>query len=570
MNINLDNPRSLFARLVLCLACGLILAIGNAGLLRAQSDSQEQQKQEPEKKEAQTPPAAAVSPSEGFRFGVYQGHSDIEIGYRWVSDTAGSKEMYRSMVNLGEGPRVLHSSISLRSDYGSGILFDHLDLSFDSWGGDPYNTMRLNFGRSGAYEFSANYRNLIYYNFVPTWANPLIATGYLVDQHAEHVDFRGTDIELKFFTSRRIRPYVAYSRSSGFGPGLTTFSLTGNEFVLGTQWHYSSDDYRGGVEFVLPRLNLTLEEGYRFLKNDTSVNQDSSPQGNTPVPFLGNPVVLNALGRGYHDRTTLPVSKAVVKFTPFDNLKITGRYIYTMSDLQSTMGEIDTGSLVSIENRLVYSASSDAFNTRAKQPNHNGSFLIEYSPFSRLTFLDQFETRSYHVSGDALLASVFLNASSLLGPSGKSNVKVSNILGSLLAYDQLSNQAELEYDLGQGFTLRGGHRYTYAEATLQSSENGSSDSSTANFGQHTGIAGVGFASWPITRLILAALMQASEGSSPLCINAETMPVIVSPVPPIGSSAGILEHRYEDGPKIFVWRSKGCNLRILWGRLPQFL
>ena len=353
--------------------------------------------------------------------------------------------------------------------------------------------MRLNFGRSGAYEFSANYRNLIYYNFVPTWANPLIATGYLVDQHAEHVDFRGTDIELKFFTSRRIRPYVAYSRSSGFGPGLTTFSLTGNEFVLGTQWHYSSDDYRGGVEFVLPRLNLTLEEGYRFLKNDTSVNQDSSPQGNTPVPFLGNPVVLNALGRGYHDRTTLPVSKAVVKFTPFDNLKITGRYIYTMSDLQSTMGEIDTGSLVSIENRLVYSASSDAFNTRAKQPNHNGSFLIEYSPFSRLTFLDQFETRSYHVSGDALLASVFLNASSLLGPSGKSNVKVSNILGSLLAYDQLSNQAELEYDLGQGFTLRGGHRYTYAEATLQSSENGSSDSSTANFGQHTGIAGVGFA-----------------------------------------------------------------------------
>jgi len=504
MNMNLHVFKSTYARLVCSLACGLLVIAGAVRPLTAQtaSDPQEAQKQEPEKKDpekkaSQAPtPAPKSSPAtaaEGFKWGAYEGYSDVEIGYRWVSDTAGNKDMYRSMINLGQGPKLLHSSVSLRSNYGTGILFDNLNLSLDSWGGDPYNTMRLDFGRTGVYEFRADYRHLNYYNFVPTWANPLLSQGYVFNQHGLDVSYRTTDLQLKFFPTHKVQPYVAYSRSTGYGPGFTTYSLTGNEFLLNQQWRYASDEYRGGVQFSLPKLNLTLEQGYRFLKNDSGVTEDSMPQGNHPVPFVGNPIVLNSLDRGYHDRTTLPVSKAVVKFTPFEKLTITGRYIYTMSDLESNLAEIDTGSFVSLENRLIYSASSDAFNTRAKQPNHNGSFLVEFSPFSRLTLLDQFDDRSFHVSGAAVLASTFFNARSLAGPyGGTSDRKITSVMGSLLAYDQLRNQAEFDVDLGRGLTVRAGQRYTYAETTLQSSENGDTGSDTASYSQQTGIMGVGY------------------------------------------------------------------------------
>jgi hypothetical protein len=503
MKNNRQNLKSLYARLACCLACSLVLILGGAaGSFPAQTASGPQEaqnqdagKKEPEKKasQASTPATGAANQADGFKWGPYTGHSQVEIGYRWVSDTAGNKDMYRSLINLGEGPKLLHSSLSMRADYGTGRLFDSLNLSLDSWGGEPYSTMRLDFGRTGAYEFRADYRHLNYFNFVPTWADPLLSKGTVFNQHGLDVSYRTLDIQLKLFPTHKLQPYVAYSRSTGYGPGFTTYSLTGNEFLLNQQWHYASDEYRGGVQLSLPRLALTLEQGYRFLKNDTGVTEDGAPQGNNPVPFIGNSIILNTLDRGYHDRTTLPVTKALLKFTPFENLTVTGRYVYTMSDQESNLAEIDTGSFVSLENRLIYTASSDAFNSRSKQPNHNGSFLVEYSPLAHLTVLDAFETRNFHVTGDALLASIFFNASSLAGPfGGTRDVHITDLQGSLLALDRLRNQAEVEYDLGHGFQVRAGHRYTHAETTLQSSDNGDTESQTAGYSQQTGIVGVGF------------------------------------------------------------------------------
>jgi hypothetical protein len=500
MKNNLQYLESICARLACCLACGLILFAGAASALPAQtaSDSQEARKQDagkmdPGGAQASTPASSPASPAEGFKWGPYTGHSDVEIGYRWVSDTAGNRDMYRSLVNLGEGPKLLHSSISMRADYGTARLFDSLNLSLDSWGGEPYSSLRLDFGKTGSYEFRADYRHMNYFNFVPTWADPLLAAGTVFNQHSLDVSYRTIDVQLKLFPTHKVQPYVAYSRNTGYGPGFTTYSLTGNEFLLNQQWHYAADEYRGGVQFSLPRLVLTLEQGYRFLKNDTGVTEDGEPQGNNPVPFIGNPIVLNTLDRGYHDRTTLPVTKALLRFTPFEKLTITGRYIYTMSDLESNLAEIDTGSFVSLENRLVYTASSNAFNSRSKQPNHNGSFLVEFSPSSRLTVLEDFSTRNFHITGDALLASIFFNASSLAGPfGGKSDVHITDLQGSLLAFDQLHNQAEVEYDLGRGFQVRGGYRFAHAETTLESSDNGDTESQTASYSRHTGIVGVGF------------------------------------------------------------------------------
>ncbi len=456
--------------------------------------------QEPKKDDAkaQAPAAPATatpasSSEEGFKVGMYEGHGYMEVGYRWVTDVAGNQDMYRSMINLGEGPKLLQSNLSLRSKYGSGGLFDRLDLSINNWGGDPYNTLRLNMSRSDLYEFRADYRNLNYYNYIPTYANPLLGQGNLLDQHSLDVSYRSTNLEFRLFPNNRFRPYVGYTRTSGFGPGFTTDSLTGNEFLLISRWQYSSDEYRGGLEISLPTLTLIMEQGYRTLRNDSAATNTSQNSGNgNNAPYLGHPINLTFLDRGYHDRTTMPVTKLLAKYTPFSYLKFTGRYMYSMADLDSTLGEVRTGSLATLEDRLFYRSAFDGTSAAAKQPNHNASFDAEFSPISRLTILDQFDTKRNHISGSAILTSTYLTASSLSGESRTFDAKTQSLLDNYLAYNQTRNQIEVDFDLGHSFVIRGGHRYTSLDAALSDTQDGDSNSSEASLTRQTGIFGITF------------------------------------------------------------------------------
>jgi len=487
----IPKPAGFRLALIGIMAVTLLVFSGMTQSLAAQTDppSQEPKKQEP----ASQPAPAAPKPVEPFKLGAYEGRSEIEVGYRWVSDVAGNQDMYRSTVNLGEGPKLLRSNFSLRSNYGAGLLFDRMDLSFDSWGGDPYNTMRLSMSRADAYEFRADYRNLNYYNFIPTYANPLLGKESLLGQHSLNVTYRSTDLQLKLFPSRKVRPFVAFARNSGFGPGYTTYSVTGNEFLLKTDWRYASDEYRGGVELAFSKLALTVEQGYRFLRNDTSVVASGDTTGNNPRPFLGENITLAALNRGTHDRTTAPITNLLAKVYPHQSLKVTGRYVYSMSTLEGSLGEIDSGNFVSLENRLIFRSEADAFNTSAKQPNHNGAFLVEFTPHPRLTFLNQFDTRSRHVTGSALLAATYFGARSLLGPGGPAgDIKLNPLLNSYLSLDRVRNQAEVDIDLGHGVTARGGYRYSYAETTLRNSDGDGTSVRSADLTLNTAVVGFAF------------------------------------------------------------------------------
>jgi len=434
---------------------------------------------------AQTTPPAQAVPTEGFKLGIYEGHSDFEVGYRWSSGIGGNDQMFRSQVNLFEGARLLDSHVTLRSTPGTG-LFDRMDLSLNNWG-DPYNVLRLNISRMDVYEFRASYRDLNYYNFISTFANPLLGQNNLFAQHNLNANYRTSDFELRLFPNHKIVPFVGYSHTGSGGPGFTTVGSTGNEFLLQTRWEYAADEYRGGIQFNFPMLSLTVEQGYRYMKNDTSVTDDGQPQGNEGTkPFLGQTITLSSLNRGYHGRTKLPTSRMLAKFTPFQNLRMTARYMYTMGAVDSNLGEIRAGRLVDLTDFLIYGAAADGFNGRAKKPNHNGSLLIEYSPSSRITFTDNVDTLNYHISGAGLLSTLFLNASSLLGPSPTTSTTITNLLNTDFIYNEVSNQAQAEINLGYGFAGRVGHRYTYLDVTNNDSE----DVSATNVSRNTGLVGL--------------------------------------------------------------------------------
>ena len=231
----------------------------------------------------------------------------LDVGYRWNVGLRGSEDLYRSLVNLGEGPRLLGANLTMSSPLGAGKYVDRLQLNASAWGGDPYNTLRLFAEKSGAYQFSFDYRNVDYFNFIPTFANPLLRQGIFLGQHSFDSTRRTMDFDLTLRPGATVSPFIAYSRNSGFGPGVTTFTADENEFAVTNQLRDTSDYYRGGVHFNWSRMNLTLEQGFLTFKDDQRIYQTSGTNtGNRTTPVLGQNVVLGQLDENYHSRGTTP------------------------------------------------------------------------------------------------------------------------------------------------------------------------------------------------------------------------------------------------------------------------
>ena len=89
----------------------------------------------------------------------------IDFGYRWVRDVRGNFDTYRSVVNLGEGPKLFGWDFSIQDP--KKRFFDRIDTQGIGWGGDPWTTARLNARKMGIYDFRFDYRNIAYFNNRP-------------------------------------------------------------------------------------------------------------------------------------------------------------------------------------------------------------------------------------------------------------------------------------------------------------------------------------------------------------------------------------------------------------------
>jgi len=59
----------------------------------------------------------------------------FDFGYRWVGDVRGSLPTYRSIVNLGAGPKLTGLDFTITDP--KHRLFDRIDARANAWGGRP-------------------------------------------------------------------------------------------------------------------------------------------------------------------------------------------------------------------------------------------------------------------------------------------------------------------------------------------------------------------------------------------------------------------------------------------------
>jgi hypothetical protein len=408
----------------------------------------------------------------------------IDFGYRWIPGVAGNQDVYRSVVNLGEGPKLLGADFTIQDP--KRRLFDRVDARANAWGGDPYNTAHVDARKQGVYDFRFDYRNIAYFNSLPSFANPNLLQGIYLGEHRFDTHRRMSSFDLDLMPGKRIIPYFAYSRDGGRGRGVTTYVSDGNEYAVPDILSDHTDNYRGGLRFEFNRWHLTLEEGATRYSDDQQVYETQGNPGNRTTLLGTQPLNLSRLNQLYGITADGLYSKVLFTASPVSWANIYGQFLYSQPKTTVQYNDSVAGNLAVLSSLLFYTGQQDQASGTAKAPHTAASIGFELRPFQRLRVVESLSTDRTHNAGFGLLAETLLLGG---GSQALPNVALNDRL--VLNYNR--QQVDLFFDLLPRLTLRGGYRFVWGDASVragQLSQIGGLESGEVR--QQVGLAGLTF------------------------------------------------------------------------------
>jgi hypothetical protein len=408
----------------------------------------------------QTPAAAAGAAAAAATPATDQWLSgSIDFGYRWVTDIGGSVAEYRSVINLGEGPKLFGLDFTILDP--KKRWFDRLDARAYNWGGDPYNTAHVGAMKRSIYDFSFDYQNIAYFNAVPSFANPFAPGGF--DQQSFDTHRRNTSALLDVFPGRRIQPYIAFYRNYGYGTGIDDFVQGAtNSYPVPVSLHDATNNYRAGVHIEMRKYHATLEVGGTTFKQDDETDFTGPNPGNRTTPVLGQQIVLNSLHQAYGIRGDSVYTRGLLTANLTSRVNFYGQFLYSQPTTNVTYTELAGGSFVTAA-LLPFGGQLGVATGFAIQPHVSGNGSVEVRATNRFRITQSISTDRQHDSGFGLFnQTLFQNLSSNPGL----------ILASSLAQNtlQIVNYTTLEtnffYDVSSKLTVRAGYRYVTGNAEV--------------------------------------------------------------------------------------------------------
>ncbi|HSG88752.1 MAG TPA: hypothetical protein VLA56_06045 [Pseudomonadales bacterium] len=233
--------------------------------------------------------AGTLSAADGAAF---SGH--VTAGYRDVQ-VDGDAYKYRQQVNLDDGARILDLGVVMRpaADDASDTLPDSIEFGASGLGGDPYQNLRLDVRKYGAYRFRyAHSRSDYFYENLlvrPEDASIEGSTGgdfHTFDFRRER-DRADLDIDL----TARASLSLGFDRYEKRGDSTTTQDEQREEFELDRPVDETSERYRVGLRYVWDRVTLTLDEQWQDYDNGSSrflpgFSTGSDPDGPSTLDFF--------------------------------------------------------------------------------------------------------------------------------------------------------------------------------------------------------------------------------------------------------------------------------------------
>lgn len=419
----------------------------------------EQAKPEETKTEAAAAaPAAGEQAASPVPAGESSVSGSVDFGYRWVNFSGGNFQTYRSIVNLGEGMKLFGADLTVQDP--KRRLFDRLDVRANNWGGDPYNTINVTARKMGVYDFRAGYRNIIYYNFLPSFADPTASLGIFLNQRSYDIHRRMSEFQLDLRPGKSIIPYLAYDRNGNSGRGITTFVSQSDEFPVSNRVSDSLDNYRGGLRFEMKRWHATLEQGGTVLKDNQSVFTADRNLGNVTGTFLGQQLLLTNLQQAYGVRGHSIYSKLLASASPASWVNLYGQFLYSQPQNDIRYSQNNTGNFAMLNPLLFFTAQQDLFTGVAKMPHTSATAGAELRPFRRLRIIEAWMTdRLHNATFGALTEQLFQGTAAPVTP-------VPLALGDRLVRNYNQQQVDAFFDITSKITLRGGHRFVWGDAVV--------------------------------------------------------------------------------------------------------
>jgi hypothetical protein len=381
----------------------------------------------------------------------------IDLGYRWRTDVGGSFDTYRTFVDLGSGPKLLGTEFTLIDP--TQRFFDKIRVRAYSWGGEPYETFHLDAEKSKLYRFSADYRDIAYFDFLPSYADPLLSRGIILNEQSFDTRRKMGSFELDLLPANWIIPYLGYEFNSGSGSGATAFITNANQFPVPNTLYDLTNLYRGGVRIELRRFQATLEEGGTTFKNDQSLfqNPGSTNYGNVSTPVLGQITSLTSLLAAYGIRGTSYYTKALLTANAASWLDIYGQFLYSQPKTDVNYQQSVTGNLLLTSPLLFYTSQSYLLSAAAKLPHTTGSLSAEERPLRRVRILQTWLTDRLHNAGSADSNNVVANSST--------SQQIASLLNSSLVNNYNQVEIDLFYDATSKLAIRGGYRYVWGDVS---------------------------------------------------------------------------------------------------------
>lgn len=399
---------------------------------------------------AQQPAAPAAPATEPFVTGW------VDLGYRWDTGVGGSIDTYRSIINLGAGPKFLGTDFTLTDP--KHRWFDTIQVRADSWGDEPSSSVHVEAKKSGIYDFNADYRDFAYFNFLPSYADPLLTQGIVLDEQSFDTRRKIAALSLDIRPGHWWSPYIGWDHDSSSGTGASVFVTDSNEYAVPNTLRDSTDLYRAGVRIEKPHFHVTLEEGGTVFKSDQSLYQNpgSANSGNFSTPIFGQTLDLTSLLAAYGIGGSSAYSKALLTATPTSWLDIYGQFLYSQPNSNVHYQQTDAGSLYLQSQILFYSSEQQLTNAASEQPHTTGSLGAEIRPMKRLRIVEAWLTDRLHDSGSAASTQTLL-------VSGAS-LPLSSLIASTLVTNYSQESLDVFFDATSKLTLRGGYRYVWGDA----------------------------------------------------------------------------------------------------------
>lgn len=415
-----------------------------------------------------------------------------DLGYRFLPSTRGDWKTYRSVDNLAEGPRLLNFAGSLTP--GENRWLDAVRLTGANWG-DPMNSLHLTMDKAALYRFTFSYRNMAYFNALPSFANPLNT----FSQRSFDTRQRLWNADLDLRPGKRLQPFFSVGRQSGNGFGVSPIVVDENSYPASSTIDYGYLQFRGGVHFDTERWRFTLEQGGGRFHDDTALSLDGRDPGNRQVPYLGRRLALDRATQAYAVTGENIYSSGEVTFSPSNWVDLTGQFFYSQPRSDVRFTDNAQGTLIWLETLRFVNGQQSLVTGYANQPRTSGAFHVELRPWNRVRILESWQTVRTHNDG-AVLALTTLDGRAQPGRNESDR----------LVWNQSEQQVQAFIDVSKFLTVQGGHRYLWGDAQVRRGTLSTGSAQEAGLlRRHVGLAG--FVLRPTSRLTVNANAEVGRG-----------------------------------------------------------